>query len=455
MQYPNQPNGYNNTFNNRLISGYRNFQNNNVPFQQNKLLFNNPQFANAINYNQSQQLDNMRKMQYQQHMTRLKQLQKLKEIEKINNIDNLIAKDKLNEIIIRPIKIEKNNDSKELLRATNEKKRGMEGERQKYWKSRTNNPYKEILRKVNVLNDSDYRELTSDERKQKDKLMIHRVTDEDKIGLMEDLEKALAGLEKHENELKIIYSLDNRSEHKKKFEYNHKIKFRIAFDPTDAKDLKKDQMEYYKREQKKLEKNKKTIESIIESALLTGLLSEDEIKQIEYDEKPKKTNVDENISDYLSEIKDQISEDEYKKLLEQAKELELHVDKNDDDDTKSHISDDAKSDTSVDDDSKSNATDDNNDDSKSNATDDNDDDSKSNATDDNDDDSKSNASDDNENKKSLPSESSESSESEEEEKPIIVKKIILSKNNTKKTNESDDESSDDDGFAEYRNKQKK
>lgn len=258
-------NNFNRTQNNNLISGYHNYQKNNVPFQNNQLLMNTPQFQNIVN-NQTQNSD------MYAYMLKLKQAQELKKMQKFNDIDKVFDKAIIHESVIKPIKINK-NDISEFNALLKKRESTWKQECEDCWKNKTNQPYKKILKNENynkaIKNEND--------------LIVHKVTDADKIGLMDELYDFANTLEKHNGQLVMIYSLDKESEHKKNFIY--KYQERVKYDPKDYDGLKKDQIEYYKKQQMELEKNKKKVDDIIEYIMERGLLSESDIKEFDNENK--------------------------------------------------------------------------------------------------------------------------------------------------------------------------
>lgn len=289
----------NNYSSNNLISGYRNFQKSNVPFQNNPLLNNNPHFQNMQQTNMNQFYD---------HMMRYKQAQDIKKMQKINDLDTAFDKSLIIESVIRPIKIV-TEDSNELNNRYKILDTNWKNIRNESWAQRTNQPYKNIIK-----NDNKFIGRTTID---KEELIVHKVTDADKIGILGKFTDLKNDLEKHDNELKIIYSTSKELEHKKKFEYNHKDKYRLKYDPKDFEGLKKDQIEYYKKEQQNLEKDKKNVMDIIESLMNNGILKEDDIKKIENDDK-----IIEN--DDTSSLEKQLREelgDNYNKLEQEAKKI--------------------------------------------------------------------------------------------------------------------------------------
>ncbi len=256
---------------NRLLAGYQqrqqeNFLNNN---NNNAFIVNNPLF----NQNNMSHMSKSQMQELCQHIQKIKQLQEFKQIEKMNEVDKKYDKKKIREAIIPTIKEQKGNVN-ELNKKTVEKTENFGTERELLWKQRTNSPYK------NILKDEDYKK----EFNKKDDLIIHKVTNADKIGIEEKFIGLIESLEKHNNELKLIYSFSKHNEHIKDFEYNHAYKFRIKHTPSDHSDLKQDNLDYYKDEQKKLEKDKQKVDEIIESLVSIGVLDEEEIKKIENNE---------------------------------------------------------------------------------------------------------------------------------------------------------------------------
>ena len=279
--------------NNKLLSGYQNFQQNNVPFQNNVLLQNNPMFTGNMQYANSMQMQQMYQMQQMQQMQmqKLKELQQIKHIEKMNEIETTMDKEKIKESVIKPIRIERTRKDKQELENkwkdveknyTDKSGKDFGPEIKQYWKMRTNEPYKNILKK------EDY----SKKIATKDDLIVHRVTDKDKEGVQEDFSKMDNNREKHNNELKVIYSTNHKNEHKKKFEYNHVYKYRIQYDPGDHDKLKQDKIKYYKQQQKKEEDGKQKIDSILD-LISDGIFDKDELSSINI---TKNINIDNDSS---------------------------------------------------------------------------------------------------------------------------------------------------------------
>ncbi len=235
--------------------------------QNNNPLLQNPQQMN----NMYQQMMQMKRMQQANIMAKMNEIERMRGKIKVND-------DQLKKAIIKPIEVEK-TDSRELLGKYREVSNKLESELKEHWSKRTNQPYK------NILKNEDY----SKNFKKKEDLIVHKVTNLDKLGLEEDYNKYNKNIEKHNNELKIVYSQNEQINHKKKFEYNNKYKYRVKYDPKDGKELKEDNIEYYKKEQQKLEKDKKKVDDIIETLMNSDLLTKEEKEELgqtlEIDEK--------------------------------------------------------------------------------------------------------------------------------------------------------------------------
>jgi hypothetical protein len=150
---------------------------------------------------------------------------------------------------------------------------------------------------------------------------------------MDEFQKVQNILETHNKELQMVYSASKENEHKKKFEYNQRFKYRLKYDPSDFNDMKKDRVEYFKKQQKKLEKDKEKIDNIIESLINAGELDEDDIKKLkEADEEITNTNKIEE-QQLEDSLKKELGEDKYKQLLKEAEEkINKNDNKNEEDD---------------------------------------------------------------------------------------------------------------------------
>lgn len=221
----------------------------------------------------------------------------MKKIKKFNNIDHMYNQDEIKNLILKPQKIEKPNiNIKSLLdNRDNTNKKELE----ESIKKRVNQPYKGIIK------DFDYSKIRE---KHEEDLIVHKVTESDKD---ENIFKEKMGKFKNEiatqnKDIKNIYSLDKKTEHKKEFDYQHKYKYRVKIDSTDNDDLRVDRIEFYKKEQNKVEENKKKIDDILLNLIDSGILSEN-MESINYD----KINTEE----LELKLKNAFGEEEFEKLL--------------------------------------------------------------------------------------------------------------------------------------------
>jgi len=304
--------------NNALLNNFYRHQQMNIPFQQNNLLRNNPALMANMQYQKSQQMQQMKMMQMQQNMQRMKMQQELKKKEKehLNKIQNLNKFDKADftKAIIQPEESKLTKKEKDDIDINYKELDNQYGNEEKYkknlkkyWDKRTNQPYK------NILKDEDY----TKNFKKKDDLIVHKVTDLDKDAEKLELEfqDKDDDREKHDGELKMIYSTSKEAENKKKFEYNNVYKFRMKYDPKDHEGKKQDKIDYYKKEQKKLEKGNKKFNEVIEHLVNNSLFNKDQLENLGITTQDDEINVDMNkIEQVDKELKEHYGE-EYDKLM--------------------------------------------------------------------------------------------------------------------------------------------
>jgi hypothetical protein len=248
----------------------------------NKLFDNNPIFESNIYDNN-----------FYQKM-RINQEEQKKKIHKVSDLK--LSKEQITEYVISPIKVAR-SDSSEIQKLFDEQTHMITKNfiQHNWWNKRTNAPYKTILR-----NEKWDREFKSN----KD-LIVHKVSDLDKIGLMDDYKKLVNMLEIHNSDLKVIYSASKENEYKKKFKHVNKYKYKMKYNPKNYNDLKN----YYITEQKKYESDQKRIDELITRIMDDDDISETEIKQIETEllnTKSKKKNK-KNI-EYENKINNQLHE---------------------------------------------------------------------------------------------------------------------------------------------------
>ena len=233
----------------------------------------------------------------------------MKQIEKLNEVELKMDKDKIRESVIKPIKIEKNKQDKiELEKKWKESENNYHDktgkdfgpEVRKYWEKRTNQPYK------NIMKNEDYTKKISSDKD----LIVHRVTNKDKEGVEEACIDLQQKLEKHDDELKVIYSTSKKNEHKKKFEYNHVYKYRVQHDAKDHDDLKDDRIKYYKAQQKKEESGKKKLDVLLDTLVSDGIFDKSELSGLSLD-KNKYNDTASNKSSETSETSTSSKKDKY------------------------------------------------------------------------------------------------------------------------------------------------
>lgn len=195
----------------------------------------------------------------------VKSQQELKYIYEENIMNKLNNKDYLRNILIKPVNTK--NDKKKIVEKYIEKENKFEGDLTEAWSKRTNMPYK------NIIKNDDYKKNI----KKSDDLIVHKVSAEDKKGVNEKLNKHLKDLNDHDNQLKVIYSTSNEIKHIKKFEYNHKYKFRVRSVNSSHENLKKSRMDDLKKEEKSNKEYVIKLDSIINDLKNEGILEENDI----------------------------------------------------------------------------------------------------------------------------------------------------------------------------------
>jgi hypothetical protein len=224
----------------------------------------------------------------------------MKKIKKFNNVDQLHNKDDLKNLIIKPEQLVKPNINIKAMIDARQAENNKELE--EISKKRTNNPYKGIIKDFNY--DKKIKE-------QKD-LLVHKVTENDKDKKVFDNKMGdyKTTISTQNEEIKDIYSFDNKTQHKKDFEYQHKYKYRTKLESNDDADLRVDRIEYYKKEQQKMEDSKKKIDNILLDLIDSGILSEN-LDSINYDK------ID---TEKLEEtLKKTFGEEEFRKIMEELK----------------------------------------------------------------------------------------------------------------------------------------
>ncbi len=260
------PPQFNNRYiNNGIVNGYQQFMNTNTPFVNNPMLMNNPLFYGSIRDSDFYNRVNMAKME---------------QIKKIKNVNDLnMTTEQLSGYVICPIKVERmdkkqydqllgERESTYITHSKN-KKENIPKVIKEWYDGRKNTPYKNILKNENYTK----------EFKKKEDLIVHKISqlDKDKIRLANEYETLARLLEKHDGELKVIYSASEETRHAEKFNYVNKYKNRIKYDPKNYDELK----QFYKKTQKKIKKENKRIDEMIELLLVSDQISKEDMKEIQ------------------------------------------------------------------------------------------------------------------------------------------------------------------------------
>ena len=133
---------------------------------------------------------------------------------------------------------------------------------------------------------------------------VHKVTSEDWDKLLLEAEYELLNdiLEKHDKELKVIYSSSKKNQYKKEFEYVQNYRYRLEYNPKNSEELK----DFYKKEQKKINKEKKMIDDFISTLIENDQLTQEEVEKYISDNTTKKSSKIVSIED---ELKKELGDD--------------------------------------------------------------------------------------------------------------------------------------------------
>jgi len=252
-------------------------------------------------------------IEQQQRALLEKQRYEMKITEKMNEVRRMQTKD-LSKIIVPTEIVSKPRDENEFNVRRIDRERNFNPTLLEYWKSRTNQPYK------NILKNEDYTKPI----KKKEDLIIYRINKNDKSELVKELQELQEKINKQNDDICNLYSKDKQNEYKKKFEYNNKYIFRIKYDPKDATELKEECIEEYKKKQEELEKGKKRIDEIIESLVESGTIVEENlneyIKKEEKEEEKKEEKKEDNELEFMKFTEEKKQDFGEKKMSEEKRE---------------------------------------------------------------------------------------------------------------------------------------
>jgi hypothetical protein len=195
----------------------------------------------------------------------------LNKIISFNNIDKKFNLDELKEKIIKTEKVDKSFKDKEFKQQITNKQKLLEDDYKMALNNRKNNPYKCIIKKF------DYTKKIEDEQD----LIVFKPKNEDKEGFINDYKSKTQIKKIQDDEIKNIYTEDKKDEHIKKFEYKQKYKYNLSIDNPESptNDIRKDRINFYKKEQSKESNN--SINDIFDDLIKKGALSEN-LEEIDY-----------------------------------------------------------------------------------------------------------------------------------------------------------------------------
>lgn len=298
--YPN----YNYAQSNPLLRQYNQAYYNPAMMGNNAYIRSNPMFNPQVQMNMTQQARQANMAQYARQMQELRKLHEIKKMQRYSDISSLYDKDKLRDAIINPEQhTVSDKEREEIMGKFNMMDTNYSDYMEymmTYWKGRTNTPYKAITDKNVKFRGKMYKQDFKKDIKKTDDLIIHKVTPLEKQRatkiIENDFADFLAKKKEHDDELEVIFALSEKGKHFKKFQYNHKFKYRLKFKPSDHTKMKKSKFKLYEDEMKKLEQGRKNMDLILNGMIQSDIWSKDELSdfgildgdQIDIDELEKK-----------------------------------------------------------------------------------------------------------------------------------------------------------------------
>jgi hypothetical protein len=223
-----------------------------------------------------------------------------KKITSLNNIDKQNENSLLIDKIIKPIKEEKISEHY-LKKSIEIKKKELEDNEKEGLKTRKNFPYKGIIKNF------DYNKVIKNEKD----LIVFHPKDENKETFKSDIKIYKDEIKKQNIENKNVYSADKKVDYNKKFEYVQKYKYKSNLNNTtdiEGDSLRNDRIDFYKKEQNKIDKNNSIINDIFIDLINKGVLTED-LDNVNMD------NFD--VDDIEQKLIKEFGKEEYEKLMKE------------------------------------------------------------------------------------------------------------------------------------------
>ena len=226
-----------------------------------------------------------------------------KKITSLDNIDKQNENSVLIDKIIKPIREEKVS-LQYLKKSIEMKKKELEDNEKEGLKTRKNFPYKGIIKNF------DYNKVIKNEKD----LIVFRPKDENKETFKEDIKIYKDEIKKQNIENKNVYSDDKKTDYNKKFEYVQKYKYKSNLSNSEnsgeieGDSLRSDRIEFYKKEQSKIDKNNSIINDIFVDLINKGVLT-DNLDNINMD------NFD--VDDIEQKLIKEFGKEEYDRLMKE------------------------------------------------------------------------------------------------------------------------------------------
>ena len=161
--------------------------------------------------------------------------------------------------------------------------------------------------KKSIIKNFDYNKVIKNEKD----LIVFRPKDENKETFKEDIKIYKDEIKKQNIENKNVYSDDKKTDYNKKFEYVQKYKYKSNLSNTseiEGDSLRSDRIEFYKKEQSKIDKNNSIINDIFVDLINKGVLT-DNLDNVNMD------NFD--VDDIEQKLIKEFGKEEYDRLMKE------------------------------------------------------------------------------------------------------------------------------------------
>jgi len=212
---------------------------------------------------------------YTKNYNKIAEEQEQKKKEALRKLKTKQGKEDLVNILLGTQKISKIKDKNEISKVS-EKIKDLNNEYKsksklkKYWNTRTNQPYKNIIIDEKHINPFYQKGKISTRKIKEDELIVHTVTEEDSKQTDNKYKECVKNITQQNNEMKKIYSDTNKKKHYDSFTYSKVYGKNVPYKPSSHNDMNK----MYKKENKSVIKGTLAKNNIVD--ICSGIENENE-----------------------------------------------------------------------------------------------------------------------------------------------------------------------------------